>query len=53
MASNKVESKDPIVAALRKDVLETVAPNLCHGTVHLDPSEGALFYKKDGRTEAR
>ncbi|TEB18382.1 hypothetical protein FA13DRAFT_1745966, partial [Coprinellus micaceus] len=51
MAPNMVEPKDPIVAALKKDVLDTVAPNLCHGTVPLDPSEGALFYK-DGKSES-
>ncbi|TEB32369.1 hypothetical protein FA13DRAFT_1773730 [Coprinellus micaceus] len=52
MAPNMVEPKDPIVAALKKDVLDTVAPNICHGTVRLDPSEGALFYK-DGNSESR
>ncbi|TEB18383.1 hypothetical protein FA13DRAFT_1803686 [Coprinellus micaceus] len=53
MAPLSTGSKNPIVAALKKDVLDIVAPNLCHGTVPLDPSEGSLFYKKDESSEAR
>ncbi|KAJ3545893.1 hypothetical protein NMY22_g2270 [Coprinellus aureogranulatus] len=40
-------SSDPIVEALKKDVLGAVTPNLCHGTIPLDPKEGSLFYKND------
>ncbi|TEB32368.1 hypothetical protein FA13DRAFT_1731566 [Coprinellus micaceus] len=53
MAPLSIGSKNPIVAALKKDVLDIVAPNLCHGTVRLDPSEGSLFYKKNESSEAR
>ncbi|KAJ3545892.1 hypothetical protein NMY22_g2269 [Coprinellus aureogranulatus] len=40
-------STNPIVAALKKGVLNAVTPNVCHGSIPLDQKEGALFYKKD------
>lgn len=46
-------STDPIVAALKKEVFNTVTPNLCHGTIPLESNEGALFYKTERGSEAR
>ncbi|KAJ3550696.1 hypothetical protein NMY22_g296 [Coprinellus aureogranulatus] len=53
LSMSTMTSSNSIVETLKEDVLNTVTPNLCHGTIPLDPKFGTLFYKTEQSSEAK